>query len=312
MPVNEGPMELPAPPAIVQPTQALADILVAYGQFEECGRGRLKAAKLIGKLLCEQKERTPHGEWIPWVEANCSFGRKRAALFMQVHRERDKCRGAVTFEEAVEMVRHLPEPDDVLKDAEKRRGILIDLIGVVDPGMKKKLLDGGLDFTDEQLEKTVPPHCGKCDRMGPPSGRPCETCAAIRKQEQAALFTDEQEPEDEDDPTSPPKPPPDPFGDLQGLTTKLATQYTKRINEHGPEAERLRKYLSWCGLIDHPPNGSTPKFLPLAGVKKIVELASRSESFSQEVVRQEYEKACGAVPWVPPATQYRRARKARK
>jgi len=38
-----------------------------------------------GELLIEQKGRLQHGEFQPWIEANCAFSYKQAARYMQVH-----------------------------------------------------------------------------------------------------------------------------------------------------------------------------------------------------------------------------------
>jgi hypothetical protein len=42
----------------------------------------------VGGRLREAKESMKHGEWIPWVEANCDFGRRQASNYMRVHNER--------------------------------------------------------------------------------------------------------------------------------------------------------------------------------------------------------------------------------
>ena len=87
----------------------------------------------------------------------------------------------------------------------------------------------------------------------------------------------------EGDPTSPPKSPPGPFGELKGLTTKLATMYTKMINDHGPAAERLHKCLTWCGLVDHPHEGATPKFAIPRPPSRLNVSAGRARTPNQEM-----------------------------
>jgi hypothetical protein len=38
----------------------------------------------IGDLLIAKKNKMRHGDWIPWVEANCNFVRQRATAFMRL------------------------------------------------------------------------------------------------------------------------------------------------------------------------------------------------------------------------------------
>lgn len=42
-----------------------------------------KAAR-IGALLLEEKEATPHGKWLEWVEENCPFSQQQANTYMRM------------------------------------------------------------------------------------------------------------------------------------------------------------------------------------------------------------------------------------
>jgi hypothetical protein len=44
----------------------------------------------VGRLLTEAKELVGHGEWIPWVEANCVFGDRQARKYMRVYSMREQ------------------------------------------------------------------------------------------------------------------------------------------------------------------------------------------------------------------------------
>ena len=44
----------------------------------------------IGERLLEAKRLLPHGEFIPWVEANCPFARIKAWRYMQVTQRKDE------------------------------------------------------------------------------------------------------------------------------------------------------------------------------------------------------------------------------
>jgi hypothetical protein len=41
-----------------------------------------------GELLLEAKAKVKHGEWLPWLKANCSISQRTAQLYMRVVRER--------------------------------------------------------------------------------------------------------------------------------------------------------------------------------------------------------------------------------
>jgi len=54
-----------------------------------------KAAEL-GEMLLAKKEELKHGEFIPWIEANCEFSRMQANRYIRVHEA--KCNSRVTFD----------------------------------------------------------------------------------------------------------------------------------------------------------------------------------------------------------------------
>src|SRR5262245_37386076 len=43
-----------------------------------------------GLLLMEAKEIVAHGEWIPWLQANCEIGPRQAQTYMRLARNRHK------------------------------------------------------------------------------------------------------------------------------------------------------------------------------------------------------------------------------
>jgi len=49
----------------------------------------LEHAIKAGELLLEAKEAVPHGNWLPWLKANCSVSERTAQLYMKVARERE-------------------------------------------------------------------------------------------------------------------------------------------------------------------------------------------------------------------------------
>ena len=44
----------------------------------------LKHAIECGRLLIEAKATLPHGAWLPWLEANVSFGARQAQKYMRL------------------------------------------------------------------------------------------------------------------------------------------------------------------------------------------------------------------------------------
>lgn len=50
----------------------------------------VKKAIEIGRLLTEQKSELAHGEWIPWVESNLTFGDSMARKYMRVYANRER------------------------------------------------------------------------------------------------------------------------------------------------------------------------------------------------------------------------------
>lgn len=43
-----------------------------------------KKAHECGTWLIKQKEAVPYGEWIKWIEENCSFGKRHAQKYMEI------------------------------------------------------------------------------------------------------------------------------------------------------------------------------------------------------------------------------------
>lgn len=183
----------------------------------------------------------------------------------------------------------------------------VDAHELVSPGAKAKILAGGASKT--RVLATAPKICRRCVRIGRPVAD-CGQCAAInmkvpkRAKAPAApkdLF-DVAPPKDEPAPV-------DPFEELKARTTQLAAAFTRFLTAEGEVAARLCEYLGWCGLLDYGPKGDAPKFIPLAGVRMLVELAgAKGPRKGREAVLDAYKTACGAVPFVPPATKYRRER----
>jgi hypothetical protein len=53
-------------------------------------RRGLEHAIAAGTLLIEAKDLVGHGEWIPWLQANCRLGERQAQTYMRLARNRHK------------------------------------------------------------------------------------------------------------------------------------------------------------------------------------------------------------------------------
>ena len=75
-------------------TRLASSINAKHREVVDLGR----TAKEIGEELVAVKQKLAHGEFKPWVEANCTFVYRRAAEYMQVAKVKSaSCR---TFEQA--------------------------------------------------------------------------------------------------------------------------------------------------------------------------------------------------------------------
>jgi len=61
-----------------------------HQQFTQTSNTALELVVRIGELLTTQKDSMPHGQWIPWLQANVAFDRMTAFRYMRVYNE-SKC-----------------------------------------------------------------------------------------------------------------------------------------------------------------------------------------------------------------------------
>jgi hypothetical protein len=64
--------------------QLAAAINCAHDRAQASARSAIEAAIECGRLLLEAKAPVAHGEWLPWIEANLSFGGRQARKYMRV------------------------------------------------------------------------------------------------------------------------------------------------------------------------------------------------------------------------------------
>ncbi|HJZ55891.1 MAG TPA: hypothetical protein VKE74_13060 [Gemmataceae bacterium] len=108
--------------------------------------------------------------------------------------------------------------------------------------------------------------------------------------------------------TAPPKlpdPPPHPFVELLSAIHSLSRAMTTAVRGEDEASRRLHDYLAAAGLLDHPPPENKPQFLPLRGVRGLVELAGDTgPKKSDREVRAVYDRASGG--FLPPLIARRR------
>src|SRR6266705_1556207 len=66
------------------PAQELNDLFARVSKAE---RDTLDLQLELGKKLIEEKARYKHGEWEPWIKANCIFSANQARRYMCIYRE---------------------------------------------------------------------------------------------------------------------------------------------------------------------------------------------------------------------------------
>jgi hypothetical protein len=74
----------------------------------------LEHAIAAGALLIEAKELVAHGEWLPWLQANCRLSERQARTYMRLARHRHRLESAVTADltiAAAEALVGKPKPE---------------------------------------------------------------------------------------------------------------------------------------------------------------------------------------------------------
>lgn len=187
---------------------------------------------------------------------------------------------------------------------EKQRTIWINLIGTTSKSLKKKILENPDAFTDEMLLKSLPKCCKNCLRIGPPT-RPCQYCEELRR---PSLL--EQEPEFPEDEVSGPKPKPHPFKKEMAALRNASAMVTKATKDRGQASERLNRYLSVNGLMEH--KSEDRAYIPNVGVVALLDAAGKEgPELTDNQAKKLYEDACLGKPFIHLKTRQNRARKGR-
>jgi hypothetical protein len=83
----------------LQESNSLTDLAARIRGYHEAtvaalGKS-LEYGMAAGDLLIEAKAQLKHGEWLPWLEANCGLSERSAQVYMRLARNREKVKSAV-------------------------------------------------------------------------------------------------------------------------------------------------------------------------------------------------------------------------
>jgi Protein of unknown function (DUF3102) len=65
-----------------------AEINSARDTFKKSTRRAIEEGYYVGELLARAKGQLAHGEWLPWVEANCTFAVREAQRYLRAYEKR--------------------------------------------------------------------------------------------------------------------------------------------------------------------------------------------------------------------------------
>jgi hypothetical protein len=77
-------------------TSLAARIEAAHLAGHEAARSAIEHAITCGQLLLEAKAQVAHGEWLPWIEANLSFGVRQVQKYVRIAKHADKLSNATS------------------------------------------------------------------------------------------------------------------------------------------------------------------------------------------------------------------------
>lgn len=175
---------------------------------------------------------------------------------------------------------------------EKQRRKWIGLIGTASKSLAKKILADPDKFSDEMLLKSMPKCCAACLHKGAPT-RPCDDCALLRKPSLVPNDADEETKIE-----SPLKASGRSVGEkLKSDTINLQSTFTRVIKEKGDFPERLCRFLSLNGLVEH--KSEDRWLIAFKGIPCLIEAAMTDEEYSDNQIREMFKKASGAIPYVP-------------
>jgi len=129
-------------------SEALADLAARIRAEHQGARDAYKRsvehAMAAGELLIEAKAQLTHGQWGPWLEANCEMSDRTARLYMRTARERGTLEAKMatvadlTLRDAVKMLAAPAEPDEddastrlAEDEQERKRAVIAEALPLI-------------------------------------------------------------------------------------------------------------------------------------------------------------------------------------
>ena len=82
-----------------------------HGEIETSMRRTVEQAIRAGEILSKVKDRLAHGEFLPWIRANCSFSRKTADNYRRLYDYSDKMARVANLQEAYRQIETIEKQD---------------------------------------------------------------------------------------------------------------------------------------------------------------------------------------------------------
>ena len=93
-----------------------------HGQAHAAAKTAIENAIECGRLLLEAKSQVAHGEWLPWIEANLSFGPRQAQKYIRLADHaavlpNANCGSHLSINAALELIAEAPSCADYIRSA---------------------------------------------------------------------------------------------------------------------------------------------------------------------------------------------------
>ena len=113
--------------ALTEAAQRIAFINSKHREVQRLGRTAKEIAAEIGKMLLAVKANLKHGEFGPWVEANCAFTPRMAQMYLKVWAAKNETRFAFDECNSIREVLNIGKEDRQSPPQERRSATLDDL-----------------------------------------------------------------------------------------------------------------------------------------------------------------------------------------
>ena len=88
----------------ITPSYAAAELNELHKSIEAKLRSTVKDAIRAGEILSEMKDRLPHGDFLPWIQAKCSFSQPTAWRYIKLYQHNDKLSNLNNLQDAYQQI----------------------------------------------------------------------------------------------------------------------------------------------------------------------------------------------------------------